>query len=211
MEVLVTLFAVAAVNVLAWLTPGPNMIAVMSASLTQGRRHGILTGLGLSCAALLWTLLAVFGVTALFELFPHVVFWLKLAGASYLLWLGYKAICSAWRADGDAIEVTPTNTKGTQAFVSGFLVSATNPKAALFFGSILTAFVPQDAAPIMLAAIVLVCLVVAVAGHTTTATVFSTGIAIRFFDRFKRRITMGFGLVFGGLGCAVAYDATRRL
>ena len=210
MEIALVLLGVLLVNVLAWITPGPNMIAVMSASLTHGRRHGVYTGLGLSTAALLWTLLAVLGVTALFKLFPAVVFWLKLAGAGYLLWLGYRSLQAAFRSGGDGLILQTSAMRGRRAFLTGFLVSATNPKAAFFFGSILTAFVPQGASTGLLAAIVAVCLAVAVAGHSVTATVFSTRLAVALFDRFKRRITAAFGVIFGGLGLAVACDTLRR-
>ncbi len=210
METALVLLGVLAVNLLGWITPGPNMIAVMNASLTHGRRHGIYTGLGLSAAALLWTLLAVFGVTALFELFPLFVFWLKLAGAGYLLWLGYRSLRAAFHNRGGRFQLQGSGMRGRQAFLTGFLVSATNPKAAFFFGSILTAFVPQGASTGMLAAIVTICLAVAIVGHSITATVFSTRLAVGLFDRFKRGISAVFGVIFGGLGLAVAYDTLRR-
>lgn len=54
MDTVVMLLSIALVNLLAWLTPGPNVIAVMSASVRNGRRHGVLTGLGLSACAVLW-------------------------------------------------------------------------------------------------------------------------------------------------------------
>jgi len=211
METAAVLFGVFAVNVLAWITPGPNMIAVMSASLAHGRRHGVYTGLGLSTAALLWTLLAILGVTTLFKHFPQVVFWLKFAGAVYLLWLGYRSLKVAFHSGDDGLVIKNAAMKGRRAFLTGFLVSATNPKAALFFGSILTAFVPQGASAGLLTAIVAVCLAVAVAGHSITATVFSTRLAVGMFNRFTRRITAAFGMVFGGLGLAVAYDTLRRV
>ena len=205
-----TLGAVLLVNVLAWLTPGPNMVAVMAASLAHGRKHGVLTGLGLSVAALLWTLLAVFGVTAVFQAFPALVFWLKLAGAAYLLWLGWKALRAAVVPAMQVEDTSRTTPRGWAAFLTGFMVSATNPKAALFFGSVLTAFVPQGASGGLLAGIVAVCLFVAVAGHSVTATVFSARPVVALFDRFRRGISAAFGLVFGGLGLAVAYDTLRR-
>ena len=101
--------------------------------------------------------------------------------------------------------------RGRKAFVTGFLVSATNPKAALFFGSILTAFVPVGASTELLAGIVVLCGVFAVAGHTVTATVFSTAVVVRAFTRAQRAITALFGVVFAGLGLGVAYDALRRV
>lgn len=56
------------VNVLAWLTPGPNMLAVMSAAMAHGRRAGLMTGFGLAAAATIWAALAMLGVAVLFEI-----------------------------------------------------------------------------------------------------------------------------------------------
>ncbi|MGB7204756.1 MAG: LysE family transporter, partial [Anderseniella sp.] len=95
-EITLTLGTVVLINILSWLTPGPNMLAVISASINHGRRAGIMTGLGLNLGGFIWATAAVMGVAALFELFPHLVFAFKLLGATYLLWLGLKALGSAW-------------------------------------------------------------------------------------------------------------------
>ena len=210
MDLLPTFASIALVNLVAWITPGPNMIAVMSASLTRGRRAGLLTGLGLSAGATVWAGLAVVGVASLFDLFPHAVLALRMAGAGYLVWLGLKSLRAALGPGpgGHAAPAAPA--RAGSAFRTGLLVSLTNPKAALFFGSVLTAFVPAEATGGVLAAVVLLCSVLAVACHSITATVFSTDCAVGFFRRARRSIGMLFGLTFLGLGLAVACDSVRR-
>ena len=122
----------------------------------------------ISTGAVIWTLLAVLGVATLFELFPAFVFWLRMAGAAYLIWLGLKALRSAWDMGGDGAAAradfdTAASPAGKgrcglwQAYATGLLVSLTNPKAAFFFGSILTAFVPASASPALLGGIVVLC------------------------------------------------------
>lgn len=222
MDLLTTLSLIIFVNLAGWITPGPNMFAVISASLVGGRRSGVMTGLGLSTGAVIWTLLAVLGVATLFELFPAFVFWLRMAGGAYLIWLGVKALRSAWDMGSDdrtkqadfnaAASPAAQSCYGLrQAYLTGLLVSLTNPKAAFFFGSILTAFVPAGASPSLLGGIVMLCGALAVICHSITATVFSTEIVVRSFQRARRIITAAFGFVFAGLGLGVAYDAMRRL
>ncbi|MFD2204951.1 LysE family translocator [Kiloniella antarctica] len=211
MDTLSVLSTIALVNIMGWLSPGPNMFAVMSASLNQGRRHGVLTGFGISLASFIWAVLAVLGVTALFELFPDVVLAFRLLGAGYLLWLGIKSFRSAARMDNTQIPLNSSNSSGLQAFRTGFLICATNPKAALFFGSILTAFVPANASTELLVEILIVCVAFGVSGHTITATVFSTEFITRKFIAMRRQITQTFGAIFTLLGLGVAYDALRRL
>ncbi len=211
MDTLSVLSTIALVNIMGWLSPGPNMFAVMSASLSQGRRHGVLTGLGISLASFIWAILAVLGVTALFELFPDVVLVFRLLGAGYLLWLGFKSFRSATSMAKTQVLLNSSDVTGFKAFRSGFLICATNPKAALFFGSVLTAFVPANASNELLVEILMVCVVFGVSGHTITATVFSTEFITQKFIAMRRQITQAFGAIFTLLGLGVGYDAIRRL
>lgn len=61
MEYAVSIGAIILVSILAWITTGPNILAVISASVGSGHRHGLATGIGLSCGATVWAVLAVFG------------------------------------------------------------------------------------------------------------------------------------------------------
>ncbi len=210
MDTLSVLSTIALVNIMGWLSPGPNMFAVMSASLSQGRRHGVLTGLGISLASFIWAILAVLGVIALFDLFPQVVLGLRLMGAGYLLWLGFKAFRSVFTMPNGDMSLYHSDNSGFKAFRSGFIICATNPKAALFFGSVLTAFVPANASNELLIEILVVCLVFGVSGHTITATVFSTDFVVQKFVAARRQITGVFGATFTLLGVGAAYDAIRR-
>ncbi|VVT00644.1 conserved membrane hypothetical protein [Roseovarius sp. EC-HK134] len=210
MDLVLSLGTIILVNVAAWITPGPNMLAVMTASLTLGRRHGLATGFGLACGALVWSIFAVLGVAILFDLFPRAVIALKLAGATYLVWLGIKCINAARKQD-NAMGLTEAPDRAIrQSFKSGFVVSMTNPKAALFFGSVMTAFIPATASNWFLALVVVICGLLAVVLHSITATVFSTSVAMRVFHRFQTAISYAFGAIFIGLGGSIAYAALRR-
>ncbi|MEM8812776.1 MAG: LysE family translocator [Pseudomonadota bacterium] len=210
MDLMVSLGMIILVNFLAWITPGPNMFAVMAASLEHGRRHGMATGLGLSCGAFLWATLAVLGVAILFDLFPKAVLALKLIGAAYLIWLGLRSLKSAMQ-DRDGLTPAPgTARSALRSLLTGFTVSMTNPKAALFFGSVMTTFIPAVAPGWFFVLVVVLCGGLAVIFHAMTATLFSTRVAIGLFRRFKRAISVTFGAVFIALGGSIAVAALRR-
>ena len=202
--------AIIAVNLLAWMTPGPNMIAVMSSSLQHGRRHGFVTGYGLATGAFIWALLAMFGVALLFDLFPAIVTTLRFLGAAYLAWLGLKSLKLAL-VNMTQIELVqvPRRTE-RQSFRTGLIVSLTNPKAALFFGSIMTAFVPASAPLWFLAFVAVLCGALAILFHSVTATLFSTKGAVRMFSKAKRWISGFFGVAYLTMGASIAYSALRR-
>ena len=182
------------------------MLAVISASVSNGRRSGITVGLGLAVGGALWATLAVTGVNALFDLFPNMVLSLRLAGAAYLVWLSIKRL----RSSALPLSLYTSDLQGWSAFRTGFIVTATNPKAALFFGSILTAFVPLDAPAWLLVTIVAIALLQGFAGHSITATVFSSALAVKTFQKASRTINTLFGTIFCALGIGVAYDAFKR-
>jgi threonine/homoserine/homoserine lactone efflux protein len=192
-----------------WLTPGPNTLAIISASISKGRRNGIMTALGISAGGTLWAALAVFGAVSLFESFPAFALGLKMTGAFYLLWIGLGKLRNALSADETDLRVQQTNASDLQAFRAGFFVIATNPKAALFFGSIVTAFVPVDASFSMLLAIVAFSGLFGVCSHSITASLFGSQFVLDKFNKFARRLDGLFGLLFCGLSLSVAYDALK--
>ncbi len=206
--VALVLVNIAAINIVAWLTPGPNMFAVMNASLAGGRPMGLATGLGVATASFLWAALAVLGVRAVFEAYPQGFQMLRLAGAGYMLWLGARALASALRplpADG-APDGRGLPASRLVAFRSGFAICAANPKATLFFASILTAFVPAGASGELLVAILLLCGLLGVTCHSITATVFSTPRLVRAFEHNRRTAFAVFGCVFCLFGGAIVLD-----
>ncbi len=195
--------ALITINMLAWLTPGPNMLVIISAA-TQSRKDGYITALGVGFGGVIWGLLAVSGVAIVFELFPKAALALRLLGAGYLIWLGLKA----WRSTapmGPLPRATPA------PFKTGLLVMMTNPKAVLYFGSILTAFVPPHAPLWLLLLIVAMGSVQAILQHFITATLFSAPSVQRWFKASHRLLQRLFGTLYIALGFGVAVDAYKRL
>ena len=129
------------------LTPGPNMIYLMSRSVIQGRRAGLLSLAGVVTGFLGHMLAASFGLTALLLAVPYAYLALKLAGSSYLLWLAWNAV----RPGG----TSPLTTRDlphdapARLFRMGLLTSALNPKVAVFYLALLPQFVhPGQGSPL---------------------------------------------------------------
>ncbi len=125
------------------LAPGPDNLSVLSLGLSRGRRAGIGFGLGCALGCFIHTLLATLGVTALIAASETAFTALKLAGAAYLCWLGWKAL----RSPGATLAVETGAARIDDAMrpylVRGFIANAINPKVALFF----LAFLPQFVDP----------------------------------------------------------------
>ena len=209
-ELMITLAGLAAINVLAWLSPGPNTLAMISASVSKGRRAGFATALGSSTGGMVWASLTVMGAATVFELFPNAVFSLRMIGAGYLIWLGFKSLRAAKTGQGADLKITDVGYSGWTAFRTGFLVIMTNSKAMMFFGSVFAAFVPVGAPIWMLVVIVLFSQMQAFGMHCITVLVFSSAGVVRKFQAARKPINAAIGTLYCGLGLGVAVDALRR-
>jgi homoserine/homoserine lactone efflux protein len=121
------------------LVPGPTVTVIVANSLQHGARAGLLNVAGTQLGLALMMATLVVGLSSVIAAMGWFFDWLRLLGAAYLVWLGWKLL----RAP-DAITQTggaPTPAGGF--FLQGFLVLMANPKALLWFG----AFIPQFVDP----------------------------------------------------------------
>jgi threonine/homoserine/homoserine lactone efflux protein len=139
------LFAGAAL--LMALTPGPNMLYLLSRSLCQGRMAGIMSWCGVVLGFSVHMLCAAIGLTALFMTIPLGYELLKVAGALYLLWLAWQGI-----RPGASSPFEPTALAAQspgRLFLMGLLTSVLNPKVAIFYLSVLPQFIAPDAGSVL--------------------------------------------------------------
>ncbi len=134
------LFAGAAL--LMVLTPGPNMIYLISRSICQGQKAGVISLLGVIAGFLLHMFAAAAGLSALFMAVPLAYDVLKWAGAVYLLYLAWQAVKPGARSPFEArnLPVDPPR----KLFLMGFLTNVLNPKIAVFYLSIFPQFVSTE-------------------------------------------------------------------
>jgi threonine/homoserine/homoserine lactone efflux protein len=138
------LFALAALVLLV--TPGPAVLFVVTQSLQNGRAAALVSTLGLVSGGLVHVLAAVFGLSALLASSAVAFTAIKLVGAGYLIWLGFKALVSPPPWPGaDA----PRRSR-TRLYLDGFVVNVTNPKPGLFFLAFLPQFVDPAAGSVRL-------------------------------------------------------------
>lgn len=135
------LFAFAALILV--ITPGPNMIYLISRSITQGKKAGLISLAGVICGFLFHITLVSLGLTALLLTIPFAYTVLKTAGVLYLLYLAYQAV----KPNGKQLFVaTPDlpNDTPRKLFSIGFLTNVLNPKVAVFYLSFFPQFIkPQ--------------------------------------------------------------------
>lgn len=129
------------------LTPGPDVLYVVTHALRSGVRAGVVAGFGITAGCFVHIFAAALGVGALLATSATAFQVLKWAGATYLFYVGVKLLLS--RSQGRLLDSAAASAGGQAApdlwrtFTGGFWTNALNPKVAVFF----LAFVPQFIPP----------------------------------------------------------------
>ena len=134
-------------------TPGPNMIYLISRSICQGRAAGVMSWFGVVLGFTVHMLCASVGLTALFMAVPLGYVILKFAGAIYLLWLAWQAVRPSARSPFEAKSLSPQPPR--KLFIMGLLTSVMNPKVAIFYLSVLPQFISPGSESVLSQSLVL--------------------------------------------------------
>jgi threonine/homoserine/homoserine lactone efflux protein len=202
------LFAVAALALLV--VPGPAVLYVVTRSIHQGKRAGLVSVLGIHLGTLVHITAATVGLSALLVSSATAFTAVKLAGAAYLIVLGLWTLLSKTPAAGVALG---EERRLRRVFVQGAVVNVLNPKTALFFLAFLPQFVDQHRGHAT-AQIALLGLTFAALGMVTDSIwavgAGAAGDVLRKSRRFARVQRYVSGSVFVGLGVVTALAGTGR-
>ncbi len=193
-------------HMLALISPGPNVLIVMQTAMSRTRRASIATASGIATGSIIWSSSALVGLNIVLEHFAWFYSVLKLLGGIYLLYLGIKM----WRnANQPFVQSLSANTNiftTWQAYRLGLLTTLTNPKAAIFFGSVFTAILPP-ASPlwVKLAAIAIICFD-STMWHISLAYFCSTRIVQQTYESSKHWADRIAGTAMGILGIKLIFS-----
>lgn len=124
------------------LSPGPNMIYLISRSLSQGKKAGIVSLLGVMCGFLFHILMVSFGLTAIFFTVPYAFLGVKFLGVGYLLYLAYTTVTSKKKIFNT--DQNLKTDKPLKLFNIGLLTNVLNPKMAVFYLSFFPQFIKPE-------------------------------------------------------------------
>jgi threonine/homoserine/homoserine lactone efflux protein len=173
-----TLLTFAALSLGLALTPGPNMLYLVSRSLAQGTGAGIVSLLGCQTGSLAIMLCAAAGITAALFAVPYAWDALRLGGAAYLAWLAWQCV----RPGGQPIFAPrPMPREGSvRLFSIGFATAALNPKVALFYMAVLPPFLDPERGSVFGQSAVLGALQIAVCAASDALLVWGAAGTARF-------------------------------
>jgi len=205
-----TLVAFAAVCVGMVLTPGPNMLYLVSRSLSQGAAAGVVSLGGVLLGFVFFVFATAFGLTALLLAVPVAYDVLRFVGAAYLGWLAWQTLKPGGRSAFEPRELPHDPPR--RLFAMGLLTSLLNPKVAMLYVSLLPQFIDATRDDVFVQSLVfgLLHIAVSLTGNLTIA--LTAGAIAGFLARrplwvLAQRWLMG--LVLGGLALRMALDARR--
>ncbi len=194
------------------LTPGPNMIYLVSRSLCQGKRAGVLSLFGVAAGFLVHMLAAAVGLTALFMAIPLAYEALKWAGALYLLVLAWLAVKPGARSpfEARALPADPPR----RLFFMGFLTNVLNPKIAVFYLAIFPQFVSPEHGSVLVQSVQLGFTQIAVSFSVNLCIVLSAARLAAWFARSPRWLAAQrylMGTVLATLAVRLALEPRRAV
>jgi RhtB (resistance to homoserine/threonine) family protein len=134
------LLLVAAVHLLAVMSPGPDFAMICTQSVVHSRRAGLYASIGLALGILVHVTYSLIGIGLLISKSILLFSLVKYLGAGYLIWIGIKSL----RSTSSTVTVCPLGAtevremKPARAILQGFLTNVLNPKATLFFLALFT-------------------------------------------------------------------------
>ncbi|WP_067480168.1 LysE family translocator [Actinomadura hibisca] len=192
------------------LTPGPNMIYLVSRSVTQGRRAGLISLGGVAVGFLCYLAAATAGIAAVFTLVPPLYTALKVGGALYLLWLAWQAIRPGGTTPFAPKELPADSPR--RLFTMGLVTNLLNPKIAVLYVSLLPQFVDPDRGHVALQSLLLGLVQIAIALTVNGLIVLGAGGIAAFLARrplWQRVQRYLMASILTGLAIRLGLDRSR--
>jgi threonine/homoserine/homoserine lactone efflux protein len=203
MPSLTSLLLFAAASIALLVVPGPSVLYIVTRSLSQGRRAGLISVLGVHVGSVVHVTAAALGLSALLASSATAFMIVKYLGAAYLVWLGVQKLRR--RESGPVEEAPPV--RSSRLFTQGIVVNVLNPKTAIFFLAFLPQFVNPSRGPVAVQIIILgACFILlgimSDGGYALLAGTLAG--RIRRTRKARRRLDRASGVVYLGLGAGAA-------
>jgi threonine/homoserine/homoserine lactone efflux protein len=192
------------------LTPGPNMMYLVSRSICQGRKAGLISLGGVGLGFVVYMLAAALGITALLFTVPLAYDALRLSGAAYLLYLSWQALKPGGRSPFQVRTLPPDSPRRLVAM--GFLASLLNPKIAVLYLSLLPQFVDPARGSVLAQSLTLGSLQILISLSVNALIAAAAGTVAAFLGTRPAWMVVQrwlMGTMLAGLGLRMAFESRR--
>lgn len=209
MDAAFILLSVFGIFIPALILPGPDFIGVVRSSMTGGARSGLLTTLGVSLGLLMYASLSLLGLSAILTQYEWLAWAVRVAGASYLIYLGLRLL---FAKKGQIALGHPEAAKPARnAFLFGFTVTLTNPKAVVLFSSVFATAVTAETPVWLLVMMIALVFMSALVWYSIVSLFMSSRPVMNRFARASHIIERAAGACFIAIGGKLLLDARNPL
>ncbi len=188
---------------LAIISPGPNFIMVVHTSLTDSRKTGLYTALGVATGSGLFALAGMVGLILVINSFSFFSKIIPICGGSYLVWIGFSMLNSA-RKQSTSVSTIPIDhafsLRPVAAYRTGLLTNLTNPKAWAFYFSLFTLVMTPETPLWAKATLNLSMFILSFAWYATVAILITNDRVQPFFLRVQPKVQLILGVLLFWLG-----------
>ncbi|TQV72011.1 LysE family translocator [Aliikangiella marina] len=203
-----TILTFVAVATLLVISPGPNGFLIAKTVPVSGRKAGFANVWGFVAAFYVHGTLSIFGISLLLVQSSQAFIIFKMLGAAYLIWIGIKALISAFETPKVTIQVTslPDNrpVKTLTAFAEGFLTNVLNPKVSMFYLAAFPQFMGIEESTLNAYALVTAHSLVNLIWFSTMVVLLAGMRGIANNQKFKKWLNATTGVIFIGFGSKLA-------
>lgn len=208
------LMTLAVVHFVALMSPGPDFALVVQNAARYGRQTGIYIALGLSLGILTHATFSMTGISYIVQQQPMLFALLQAAGGSYLLYLGGGALIATWKNWGQPVEAIADKggmmlSNKRLAFSRGLITNLLNPKALVFFVSLMSSLVPVGMSLSGKSMALVILWSLSFMWFALLAWLLTRPVMQRGLHRASRYIDLLCGGVFTVLGSAIVYQVLQ--
>jgi threonine/homoserine/homoserine lactone efflux protein len=192
------------------LTPGPNMIYLVSRSICQGRAAGLISLGGVALGFVVYMVCAALGIAALLLAVPFAYDALRFGGALYLLWLAWQAVKPGGRSPFQVRDLPADSQR--KLFMMGFVTNLLNPKIAVLYLSLLPQFIDPRHGSVLGQSLALGFVQIALSISVNALVAMTAGSIAGFLARRPGWLVIQrwmMGTVLTGLAVRIAMEARR--
>ena len=192
------------------LTPGPNMLYLISRSICQGRTAGLISLGGVVLGFVFYMLSAALGITALLLAVPFAYDALRFGGALYLLWLAWQAVKPGGRSPFQVRDLPADGPR--KLFAMGFVTNLLNPKIAVLYLSLLPQFIDPQHGSVLAQSLALGGIQIAISVTVNATAVITAGSIAAFLAGRPAWLVLQrwmMGTVLAGLAIRIAAEGRR--
>ena len=206
MDIIISYLGILGVLSLGIMSPGPSFVLVARTSVAVSRRNGLTTAIGMGLGSAVFASLTLLGLQAVLLSVPLLYMLLKVLGGIYLIYLAIVI----WRNSRQSVELKSASKNSADLYSSfklGLITQLSNPKTAIFYGSIFAALLPPNLPDITLLILVSTIFFLEAGWYSLVAFVLSSKTPRQIYLNLKQVLDRLASGVIGVLGLKLIYDA----